>query len=339
MPQYGILGEICQRLVEFNQVGVDLEPIRDRLFPPPPPTIYKAPTIYGLHEGPADWMGTTKGWLTFTVNVWEVSRLDYSQLAAQGHSVIVRLNNGYYPNGTIPHMGKYQAFADRCRYVVERSVGARIWVVGNEPNHPQEWPANVKIYPADYADCYRRVRTAIKAACPTDEVLVAPSAPWCALVKYAGNPSGDWVQYLLDVLDRAGDVDGVALHTYTRSHNRDEIAATNLKMGPPFGHRSSNFQCYRDYLTALQLGYAGIPLYITECCPVVSGWDNADRGWVQGAYEEINRWNLTHPAWPIYCLCLYRGAPYDRWYFGDKREVRVDWAYALARNYVNRREA
>jgi hypothetical protein len=46
----------------------------------------------------------------------------------------VRLNNGYTPNGTIPHSGQYTDFAQRCANFVRSSAGARIWIIGNETN-------------------------------------------------------------------------------------------------------------------------------------------------------------------------------------------------------------
>ena len=172
----------------------------------------------------------------------------------------------------------------------------------------------------------------IKMARPDDEVVVAPVGPWAALVKYPGNESGDWIKYLVDVLVKIGPVDGIALHTYTRSHNSAEVTSGD-RMGPPFSHRFSNFQYYREQIEALPVQYVGTPLYITECCPVTSGWGNTNNGLVRAYYAEIARWNEARPDWPIYCLALYRGAPYDRWYFGNLGEVRADWAQALTRNY------
>ena len=43
-----------------------------------------------------------------------------------GFGVIVRLNNGYMPNGTIPHSTEYQRFAQRCANFVRSSGGAKI---------------------------------------------------------------------------------------------------------------------------------------------------------------------------------------------------------------------
>ena len=49
-----------------------------------------------------------------------------------------------------------------------------------------------------------------------DEVIVAPVAPWDATCKYPGNPHGDWLQYMAEVLAVLIDtgVDAFAIHSY-----------------------------------------------------------------------------------------------------------------------------
>lgn len=309
------LGQITLRAAELYSSGADLNKILA--------SMHNKRAIYGLHEGPTNWL-TSPGWIVYTVNVWEWGGASYTDLTNKGHRVIIRLNNGYFPAGTIPKPTEYMRFAQRCGEVASKTIGCHTWIVGNEPNHPQEWPDNQKIYPEQYADCYWRVRAAIQSipGRKTDLVLVAASAPWCALVKYKYNEKGDWVQYMCDVLARISEPDGISLHTYTRAHDPKEVTATS-KMGGEFGHRFSNFQTYRDYMEELW-EYRGIPVYITECCPVESGWQNVNNGWIRAVYDEIRRWNSSQ-TWPIECLCLYRGAPYDRWYFGDKVNVKADW--------------
>src|SRR5512146_2792689 len=51
------------------------------------------------------------GWVTTTVavgsNTNDTWGVDYTPLANQGVTVICRINNGYFPNGTIPLPAKY----------------------------------------------------------------------------------------------------------------------------------------------------------------------------------------------------------------------------------------
>src|SRR5207247_2814481 len=100
-----------------------------------------------------------------------------------GHTVICRINHGYFPNGTIPLTNKYDDFAIRCASFVSNSPGCSIWTIGNELNISGEWPfdtnRNVAPYvaPSNYAPCFRKVYNAIKSVHPNDKVL--PEAPDC----------------------------------------------------------------------------------------------------------------------------------------------------------------
>ena len=65
---------------------------------------------------------------------------DYRRWEQQGYQVIVRLNNGYGADGTIPTPDKYADFARRCANYIRNSPGCTHWIIGNEPNHAQERP-------------------------------------------------------------------------------------------------------------------------------------------------------------------------------------------------------
>jgi len=288
-------------------------------------------SIYGVHEGPLDWLSDVAGWVVLTVHAWQVDRVNARAITDAGHVPIVRLNNGYWPEGTLPHMGKYEAFADRLGLIAGNSPDVHHWIVGNEPNQEQEWPGGVSIYPEQYARCYRLCRQAIEArpGHEGDQVLVAAIAPWTAKVSYFGNERGDWVQYLADVIAAIGEPDGYALHTYTHQHDPGQVTSA-AKMDPPFADRHYQFYAFADFMGVVP---RGAPVYITECCPVDSGWDNANNGWVQAAYREIDKWNRTSDT-PIRCLALYRGVAVDRWYFADKAQVRLDWEQAKAAGYT-----
>src|SRR5919197_919546 len=86
-------------------------------------------TIYGIHdlEG-ANFLqqNNVSGWLLHTVNVNSDAPTDYTPYFNQNLRVIVRLNNGYGSDGTIPLPAQYDAFAQQCANWVAASPGAQI---------------------------------------------------------------------------------------------------------------------------------------------------------------------------------------------------------------------
>ncbi|MEZ4555822.1 MAG: hypothetical protein R2851_14740 [Caldilineaceae bacterium] len=109
-------------------------------------------------------------------------RADYRDLTAQGLGVMVRLDHGYAPQGTLPLPDQYPAFAQSCADFVARSRGCHIWIIGNEPNHAMEWPNGTPIFPWHYAKAYRLCRDAIRSrpGHAQDLVLLAGARPWNA---------------------------------------------------------------------------------------------------------------------------------------------------------------
>src|SRR3989442_7727986 len=71
-------------------------------------------TLYGIHDytpDPTAYLNHVTnaagcGWITATVavghNASDTSGADFSALANRGHMIICRINNGYFPDGTIP---------------------------------------------------------------------------------------------------------------------------------------------------------------------------------------------------------------------------------------------
>lgn len=134
--------------------------------------LFDSPYIFGIHEpGGEQYMlaAGRPGWILFSEVLGhdpaDLSGVDYTSYAAQGLGIIVRLNHGYEPDGTLPHSSHYDAFARRVANFVTTSRGARIWVIGNEMNYAIERPG-VKIDwsrhqsqrtgPPDVADPTRR---------------------------------------------------------------------------------------------------------------------------------------------------------------------------------------
>ena len=298
--------------------------------------------LHGVHDpGGERLMEDAPGWILFTEKLGadpsNRTGPDYSQLANRGFGIIARLNHGYGKEGTIPSPERYGHFAQRCGGFVAGSRGCRVWIVGNEPNHPQEWPGEKMIRPSDYADCYAQVERQIhrQAGHEGDVVIPAPVAPWPDIAKYPGNERGDWIKYFVDVLkailDLGGRIDGIGLHTYTHGHDPDLIANED-RMGPPFEDRLFNFRCYRDFLSAVPQELRGLPAYITEFNPT-GGWLDVNNGYVVRAYEEIAAWNADLAHQQIRSLILYRWWNVDRWQIERKPGVHGDFREAVLRRF------
>ena len=323
--------------------------------------------LYGLHDPGGEQIMLEKGipgWVFVTeavgFNASDRGGTDYRYLSDKGLGVIVRLNAGYGGVGTIPFEQQYPNFAQRCANFVQASQGCHIWVVGNETNHPIEWPgadwdwnaappqprsadkAGEKITPDRYARCYRMVRDAIHAVSGhnQDQVLTAAVAPWNNLTTYPGNDSGDWIKYFQDMLLAIGaaNCDGITLHTYTHGPETDKIDA-EVRMAAPFQTRHYQFRTYQDFMNAIPAAMRTLPVYITET-DQDEAWKNENTGWVRRAYGEIDYWNKNNPQ-QIRALILYRWPKNDKWYIDGKQGIVDDFrqAHGLEAQMANRRHA
>jgi len=285
--------------------------------------------LHGLHA--SSWrdgimLPQTKfpGWLTFT-EIAGSEGGDYRRWADAGYGIIVRLNNGYFPNGTIPKPEDYGAFATRCAAFVANSRGCHIWIIGNEPNHEQERPGGIPIQPEQYAACFLMCYAAIKQAHPDHLVLAAPIAPYNA-------QTGDCLIYLGRVAQRlasAGAVDGWAIHAYTRAHDPALIVREEIVNGWQW-----HFRCYRDQLAVLGKYALDVPVFLTEYNPT-DGWANEDRGYIHEALCEIDAWNQANPRQVIRACCAFRWHDPSRpgWTIKDKPGVVEDYAQAAELGY------
>lgn len=319
--------------------------------------------LYGFHDPGGEQImldvGVT-GWVLVTEAVGHDpnnrSGKDYRSLSGRGLGVVVRLNNGYNPDGTLPYEREYANFARRCANFVAASQGAHLWIIGNETNHPIEWPGaqwnwgpgwpapvspdkrGEEITPARYASAYRQCRAAIKALSghAEDQVLVAAPAPWNILLTYPANPNGDWVKYFADVLNAIGpgNLDGITLHTYTHGSSPGLITSEEKMGDPRFSNYHYHFRAYRDFMAVIPAAMRSLPLYITETNQGDQAWENANTGWVRAAYAEVDGWNRSN-AQKIRSLLLYRWpqVPGDRWGIEGKAGVIEDFRQALGPRY------
>lgn len=389
--------------------------------------------LFGLHDPGGEGImlnAGRQGWVLFTEELGSDpsnrSGADYTPWSSRGLGIISRLNNGYEPNGTIPHSSQYQNFAARCANFVRASRGCHIWIIGNEMNYSVEWPRTVRgmgiaapreqapppaggqdlwaslrrgvqsilarlglggspapqpapsptpgdapqaddprgrgrperfsalhpeldenqdlisrswmgevITPELYVRCYTLCRNAIRSVPghEQDQVLVGAVAPWNNQTKYPANPLGDWIKYFEDILTMLGPdgCDGFTLHTYT--HQADPNLITSpAKMNPPFQNRHYEFRTYQDFMNAVPRDMRHLPAYITETDQDVP-WYNANIGWVQRAYGEIDFWNRQPGNQQIRSMILYRWPRIDRWYIEGKAGVIEDFREAMKFEY------
>lgn len=281
--------------------------------------------IYAMHgECPKDVL--TNGWVVTTHELGHdpthTSGHDYSDWSDYG--VIARLNNGYYPNGTIPEKTHYHDFAVRVANFVAASVGCHHWIIGNEPNMMIERPNDIPILPEEYALCYSMCRNAIKIlpGHEDDLVLIAAIAPWNV-------QSGYWIWYFQKVLAETPYVDGITLHTYTHG-NDPALIFSEQKMDAPYDSNYYHFFAYKDFMWEIPERLKDVPVFITETNQN-DPWLDENNGWIQNAYQEINSWNQENEQ-KIRCLALYRWQG-DQWYVKDKNNVIAGFLETQAFDY------
>ncbi len=327
--------------------------------------------LYGIHDPGGEHLmmvnNQAKGWVLVTEAIGTDPNDQggqpelYKKLADQGFGVIVRLNQAYGSQGTIPHSSKYRDFARRVANFVKNSPGAHIWVIGNEMNFEREQPRQPgsseaePITPRRYADCYRLCREAIHrlSGHTNDQVIIGAPAPWNAQTAYdadpqgkytanriAGGPAeypfrsffGDWIKYLTDICLAIGadNCDGIAIHAYT--HGVDpRLVFSAQKMDSPFDKYHFHFRTYRDYMNAIPEEFRSLPVYLTEM-DEDEVWEDANRGWVKNAYREIDNWNKAGNQ-QIRAAVLYRWPRADKWHIDGKLRVQEDFQEAIAQNY------
>lgn len=298
--------------------------------------LLKSPWLHGLHEGHEEnglqHYLNKPSWIVFTEGIGHDpsnrSGGDYRQWTEKGYWPIVRLNNGYEPEGTIPHRDNFEKFAQRCQNFVSASKGdVWYWIIGNEPNGRWERPHGWAISPEDYVRCYLMCRKAIKEIKPGVVVLLAPVAMWNV-------DTGDWVAYFKQVSGLVeGNCDGFALHTY--SHGSDPALITSeSKMDAPYQDRIYNFRAYQDLMRVIPQSMRSLPVLFTEA-DQDEPWLDQPNTWIQEAYREISRWNQNPQNQTIQALIMYRWPRRDRWVMAGKQNVVNDFRAAVRLGYLS----
>lgn len=318
----------------------------------------ESPFLYGIHDhdpDPSEFLnrlkagtGGTGGWVTATVavgaNTNDFTGANFSALANAGHTVICRINYGYFPDGTIPVASKYDDFAVRCKNFVANSTGCTIWLIGNESNLNVEWPLDSSnnrfnyLSPASYAACFRKCYNAIKSVRPGDKVMPQALAPWggpygsTTDLNGSGFPADgvplNWVQYSYQMLTNilaTGPLDGIPLHVGSRGYTYADIhSAQQVNAGGQNLYFS--FYVYKDWIDyGIPTSLYHLPLYVTECNGLYY-WKGGhpedpskhyESGWMQEIFAEFNRYNQSAATngRPIFrCVNFYRWCAFcDGW--------------------------
>ena len=345
----------------------------------------ESPYLYGIHDAdpaPTEFLnhvkagtGGTGGWVTATVavgaNTNDFSGSDFTALANAGHTVICRINYGYFPDGSIPVVAKYDAFATRCKNFVANTTGCNIWLIGNESNLNAEWAFDSTnnrfnyVSPQDYAACFRKVYNALKSVRPNDKVMPQALAPWGGPYGGTSNLNGsgypadgmplNWVTYLnqmLTAIAASGPLDGIPLHIGSRGYTYADIYSTNqVNAGGQDLYWS--FYVYKDWINyGIPPSLYSLPLYVTECNGL-NYWKGGgppgedltkhyEAGWMQQIFAEFNRYNqsATTNGRPIFrCVNFYRWCGYcDGWNIDGadnpyKAQILTDLDAAVAQLY------
>jgi N-acetyl-anhydromuramyl-L-alanine amidase AmpD len=119
-----------------------------------PRPLFDSEYIFGIHEpgGEQHMLEAGKpGWIVFTEAIGHDPNnhggVDFTPFSRRDLGVICRINNGYQPDGTIPHSSLYEQFAQRCANFVAASPGCKIWIIGNEMNYAVERPGSRMLGP------------------------------------------------------------------------------------------------------------------------------------------------------------------------------------------------
>ena len=140
-----------------------------------------------------------------------------------------------------------------------------------------------------------------------------------------GNSNGNWIQYFTDILAGWAPSAATACAAHLHPRQRPALITDHLDDEMAFQAYYYNFVTYRNFMTAIPGRHAPTSSTLprpTRMCP----WLDANNGWVQAAYAEINWWNQQPNNQQIRSLILYRWPRLDQWYIEGKNGVIAGFA-------------
>ena len=323
-----------------------LEPVEDSPEPEPEPgPDTSLPHIYGVHEDHGNEAAVLmrdngiQGYIVFTEGLEadpeNYSGRDYHPIATDyGHTPIARLNYGYGSWGTVPPESLYENFRKRVLNYVANSQGCNIWIIGNEPNNPREWPDGVPITPEAYANLFNQIQEGIRAIDETAIVMPAAIDGYNAEIGY-GSP-----EYMRRMWGAIGWAKAICMHAYTHGPDPALITADTKFGDPPMVGIYYDFRNFIDLLGVMPSWTYDLPIYLTETNHFwheihpdpphpTYGWLNQRTGWIQAAYSYTNGWNSAGGGQQIRCLALYRWPDIDPWVIHGKDQVIADFVETM----------
>lgn len=250
--------------------------------------------------------------------------------------VIVRLNYGYHPVGTIPdrlHPG-YTRFLEAAKQIIAENGWVWGWIIGNEPNNPTEWP-NERTLEID--DVYYTLHFIMRDLPHPARIGLTPLDPY--------NPTGGgslyWQRKLLERFQR--DLRKPAFYTF---HFKTQWALDPLSgedyrfMHPPYLGLSANFGLPLMLLAMTVHRLGRKPIVIGECNPIrktgdenwsldpsVFGWPDDPwrvRQWIRLSWNFFKLISSFVPGVEIHVI-YYRWAR-DQWElrrFANLRDIFI----------------
>ncbi len=328
--------------------------------------------LYGIHGPGGEHLmlrSGKAGWIMASVNVRTACsdrrKVDFRRYGLQNLGVVCILNDGDEVSAAIPADAELERFVEQCATTVAASRGCTIWVIGDEPNADKlaptvqrsitktivrrTWrPAAPKpdherrvaqiipgVPPHEYAKCFHGCASAIHnlPGHENDAVLTAAIAPGVSDVRYAGNSSGDWVVYFRHVLDSLPPdaCGGFALHAST--HGADpQLVTSEETYEEPFSRLHREFRSYRDYLSIVPPQFEHLPAIITQA-DQGGPWFNANTGWVQAVYQDVDEWNRSADTQRVCAVALNGWDGDARCSIRDKNGVWQDFRSAMTQDY------
>ncbi len=244
--------------------------------------------------------------------------IDATRFAAAGIKVLIRLNYGYHPQGTIPGANDpaVEAFIAACVQTMLNSKGVWGFIIGNETNNPAEYPYGAAITAERYAALYNRIWDQVPADIPMGVQAVDP---------YFG-PGSDGRDYWLRVLNNIHGADFLTVHPKTQDSNPDNVDSWVKFSNEPLLWQYLHLRAYQPLLEVVPERFQHLPVFATEVNPqrhndnLTLGWQE-DQGaeWVRRAVSHFNTYNET-AVLPIQGIIFYRYS-LDHWRIHDKAAI------------------
>ncbi len=269
--------------------------------------------LFGLHDragGEFLAQNNFRGWCVDEVAIGLQPRsLDYAALAAKNVRVIVQLEFGADGQGTLPPANQYGAFANAAIATIKNSKGVFAWVIGNEPNKRDNWPAAQPITPEQYGQLWNLIWFSVPKGVP---VIVAPLDPYWGL---GSDPREYWQRMLKAILagggGKRGGADGLMFHPKVRWHDKSLVRSDVTFTDPPLKGVPYHWRAWQALYDLTPNFFKNLPIYLTQCRAELkvengeSGYLDDENGLLEEMYAFEREQNVKYNNL-VWALVLYR---------------------------------